>query len=443
MDKIFKKIKQINNKNVCLIAISGIMGGSKSTTAGQLKNILSNCEIVSTDALREKFARQVPGNENKYETQMTDVLFNFENKVWGTAFGCTRNYLKNGISVIFDATLLTPKQRKNVIQIGKEENVKIISLYIDCPLDLALERNLIRSTTVIATDVNGESVYGRYVPSHVIEDKYRTQILSQYNEGFDHIFIHHIGLKELDEADQYFARHIIDGFKTSANLLQDIKFIKEGGHLDKVLPSLVGCWGFDQQNKHHHLLLHEHMIECARHLQNESLELFVAGLLHDIGKFHTKQKFGKLKVADEDFKEKEKVIVTDAHTPKFITITKLSYKGDRISKLWLKTDIEVDENCHYYNHEFIGALLARREVKELGFDEEFANKVYNYILNHMNFPYNELSEKQANELIKKYSKDELIAMMKFKFADKSASINDEYINNIYPKNKELIETLLG
>ena len=135
--------------------------------------------------------------------------------------------------------------------------------------------------------------------------------------------------------------------------------------------------------------------------------------------------------------------VTDAHTPKFITITKLSYKGDRISKLWLKTDIEVDENCHYYNHEFIGALLARREVKELGFDEEFANKVYNYILNHMNFPYNELSEKQANELIKKYSKDELIAMMKFKFADKSASINDEYINNIYPKNKELIETLLG
>ena len=442
MNKIFEEIKKINSEHVCLIAISGIMGGSKSTTAGQLKNILPNCEIVSTDALREKYARQIPGNENKYETQMTDVLFNFENKVWGTAFGCTRSYLKKGTSVIFDATLLTPKQRKNVIQIGKETNTKVISLYIDCPLDLALERNLIRSTTVIATDESGELVYGRYVPSNVIEDKYKTQILSQYNEGFDRIFIYHIGLRESDEADQYFARHVVNGFKTSTNLLQDVKFVRDGGYLDKIFPSLMGCWGFDQQNKHHHLLLHEHMIECARHLQDESLELFIAGLLHDIGKFHTKQKFGKLKVGDEDFKEKEKVIVTEAHTPRFVTITKLSYKGDQISKLWLKTDIEVDENCHYYNHEVIGALLARREVRELGFDEDFANRVYNYVLNHMNFPYNELDEKKAEDLIKKYGKDELMAMMKFKFADKSSSINDNYIKNIYPKNRELIERLL-
>ena len=61
----------------------------------------------------------------------------------------------------------------------------------------------------------------------------------------------------------------------------------------------------------------------------------------------------------------------------------------------------------------------------------------------MNFPYNEMSEKQAQELIKKHTKDELLAMMKFKFADKSASINDEYLTNIYPKNKELVMRLIG
>ena len=305
-----------------------------------------------------------------------------------------------------------------------------------------MERNLIRSTIEVGKDKNGDPIFGRYVPSHVIEEKYKTQILSQYNEGFDHIFIHHIGLRELEEADQYFARHFIEGFKNSTNLLEDIKFIKKSGQLDKVFPSLVGCWGFNQQNKHHHLLLHEHMIECARHLQNESMELFVAGLLHDIGKFHTKQNFGRLKVADENFKENEKVIVTEAHTPKFITITKLSHGGEQVSELYPKKDIEVDDNSHFYNHEVIGALLARREIVELGYDEDFANKVYNYVLNHMNFPYDELNEKKANDLIKKYEKDELLAMMKFKFADKSSSINDEYIENIYPKNKALINRLL-
>ena len=441
MEKIFEEIKKLN-KDVCLIALSGIMGGSKSTNTLKLKNILGNCEIVNPDALREEYARKIPGNENKHETQMMDVIFNFENKVWGTAFARTKHHLNNGTSVIFDATLLTPKQRKNVIKIGKETNVKIISLYIDCPLDLALEQNLIRSTTVIANDENGEAIYGRYVPSHIIEEKYKTQILSQYNEGFDHIFIHHIGLREISLYSKNENKNIIEKLKLSKNLFNDIEKLKNDEILENIFPSLMGCWGIDQSNKHHHLLLHEHMIECAKNLQNESLELFVSGLLHDIGKFHTKQNFGKILIGDENFKEKEKVIVADAHTPKFVTITKISRKDEKISQLWLKTEIEIDKNSHYYNHEMIGALLARREIIELGFGEDFANKVYNYILNHMNFPYNELTESKAQDLINKYEKDELIAMMKFKFADKSASINDEYINNIYPKNVILIKKLL-
>ena len=442
MEKIFEEIKKLN-KDVCLIVLSGIMGGSKSTNALKLKNILTNCEIINPDALREEYARKIPGNENKYETQMMDVIFNFENKVWGTAFARTKYHLNNGTSVIFDATLLTPKQRKNVIKIGKESNVKIISLYIDCPLDLALEHNLIRSTTAIAQDENGEPICGRYVPSHVIEEKYKTQILSQYSEGFDHIFIHHMELRELDNFTKDLGQHIINELKNSNELLLDIKQTKNNNLLEKVFPSLVGCWNFDQKNKHHNLLLHEHMIECARRLQNESSELFVAGLLHDIGKFHTQQQFGRLKTSDENFKENEKVIVNEAHTPKFVTITKLSFKGDQVKQLWEKENIDIDENNHYYNHEIIGALLARREVKELGFSDHFADKIYNYILNHMNFPSNELTEKQARTLIEKYDKDELITMMKFKFADKNASINDEYIKKIYPKNCELIEGLLN
>ena len=90
--EIFEEIKKLNNE-VCLIAISGIMGSSKSTTSYQIKNILTNCEIVSTDALREEFARKIPGNENKVETQMMDIIFNFENQVWGTAFRRTKDLL--------------------------------------------------------------------------------------------------------------------------------------------------------------------------------------------------------------------------------------------------------------------------------------------------------------------------------------------------------------
>jgi tRNA nucleotidyltransferase/poly(A) polymerase len=62
-------------------------------------------------------------------------------------------------------------------------------------------------------------------------------------------------------------------------------------YLELIIPELYETYGFDQQTKYHHFNLFNHLLYTVEFLQNyekASSELVLAGLLHDIGKVHTK-----------------------------------------------------------------------------------------------------------------------------------------------------------
>ena len=100
-----------------LIIMCGIPASGKSTVAK-----LFNSNIVSTDSIRE----ELYGDES---IQGNGV------EVFRLAYSRIRNYLSLGENVVFDATNIRKRDRKTVIDIGKEYNCdNIIICYCSTPL---------------------------------------------------------------------------------------------------------------------------------------------------------------------------------------------------------------------------------------------------------------------------------------------------------------------
>ena len=116
--------------------------------------------------------------------------------------------------------------------------------------------------------------------------------------------------------------------------------------------------GFDQENKHHNLSLGEHSAKAATYIQKHrpnNFNLLFAAMLHDNGKLLTK--------------------------------TKTNMKG------------EFDGNCHYYNHQYIGAYNSLFYLhRSGGFEEKDMVYISNLIYYHMH-PY--LQWKQSEKALKK------------------------------------------
>lgn len=184
-DNLIKDIiNKLNTPQQKLILLTGIPCSGKTT----LTKSLTNFTIVSTDSLREKFAREIPGNEGKYASQMEAYLFQNESHVWASAFKTTKEELNQGNSVVFDATLLNPKQRSRVISLAKYNNIEIISIVIDCPLELALQRNKIRATTPVGYN-NSFPIMGIELEEDYIINSFNKMECPQYEEGFTEIYI--------------------------------------------------------------------------------------------------------------------------------------------------------------------------------------------------------------------------------------------------------------
>lgn len=93
--------------------------------------------------------------------------------VWGTAYHRMREALKADRSVAFDATQYKPKGRREFIEEARAMGAeKVIGVYFDVSLPVALERNRARD---------------RNVPEHVIERMHRMlgETPPRLEEGFD------------------------------------------------------------------------------------------------------------------------------------------------------------------------------------------------------------------------------------------------------------------
>ena len=163
------------------------------------------------------------------------------NDVFLIMYNRTKDCLKKGISVIYDATNLSMKRRKNLLDNLKASHFDDVVFYrcevFAAPVEILKERNANRT----GADC---------VPEYVI-DRMITQFqFPQYFEGWDWI---HVNERSV------------------------------GGHLD-----LKQMEGFDQHNPHHQLNLFDHSYAVADLICESIGDLsYEVGIWHDVGKLYT------------------------------------------------------------------------------------------------------------------------------------------------------------
>ena len=152
------------------------------------------------------------------------------------------------------------------------------------------------------------------------------------------------------------------------------------------LPELVDLMGVEQPRKHHHLDAYDHTMDVLDGAADMGLDLNLrlAALLHDLGKFKTKK-------------------------------------------------VEEDGNIHFYGHQFISERLARKIGKRLklssaGFDMELVEDLCRY---HMEGTQELKTNKSIRRFINRVGgPDHAIKLCNFRMADKKGGANADAMD--YP-----------
>ena len=201
----------------------GLPASGKSTIAKQISES-EGAMIVSSDEIRKEM-----GDEND-QTNNEKVFKEAEKRL--------KEYLSQGKDVIFDATNINYKRRRDWLNRFNKFDIEKIAVLVATTYEECLERNDKRK---------------RRVPEGVIERMYFNFYVPQYYEGFD-----------------------------------DIKIVYNSIDRDYIINELDGLDDIEQDNPHHTLSVLEHCKRTGELLENEDYDLWLAGLLHDIGKLETK-----------------------------------------------------------------------------------------------------------------------------------------------------------
>lgn len=146
--------------NPILAVMIGISGSGKSTYANGLKTSLK-AELVETDAIREELTGDSSDQSQNY-------------KVFQVAKKRVNDLLSQGKNAIIDATSVSVRDRKDWIQIGRDNNAEVRAYFIDTPIDVCKSQNIKRQ---------------RKVPDEVI-DRQASRLESPTKaEGFDNVTV--------------------------------------------------------------------------------------------------------------------------------------------------------------------------------------------------------------------------------------------------------------
>ncbi|MNC03770.1 multifunctional tRNA nucleotidyl transferase/2'3'-cyclic phosphodiesterase/2'nucleotidase/phosphatase [compost metagenome] len=422
---MYKKIQHLFDTNEQkIILMGGIPGSGKSTLSKQLSE--AGYVIICPDTFRGIVSKSIPGRELWSEAQHeSDQSTSAE--AWKMAYREAKNALKDGKSIVFDAMLHTAKARRGTMGEFKGFKLPFYAIYLDVTLETAKQRNAERGA-------NG----GRCLPDFVLKSKWRQQVFPMIEEGFKEV--HYISNDLVvdpmaDFAIQETFEDIIDNPKRAIFELHEADLLKQ------VFPSLYECFGIPQENSHHEFELHNHMITAAELIEDRSQVAVISTLLHDVGKRKTKEFFAKVIQENDHFKVGDKLTVLK-RMDIGATFEKVTWNGVRTAFLPYEC-VEIDSNAHYYDHEKVGAIDARRDLLALGCSEEFANEVYGYILHHMEFPYREASDKHFKNIINKVGPQRMDLLLKIRKADKSSGSSGNGILEVHEKMAEQIKNLLG
>ena len=194
----------------------GLPGSGKSTYSKTIKDAV----IISSDALR----KELYGSEEELGNPFEEMIKR------------TIAALKNEKDVVFDATNLSTKKRRYIVERIKKYADYKKAIVIATPYTECLKRNAERE---------------RHVPEEVIKRMYMAFTMPCKQEGFDEVSIHYTDFVPMNESEMCKIPH---------------------------------------DNSHHHLSIGDHMIAAYTYLRDNypqyrsDYELVTATMLHDIGK---------------------------------------------------------------------------------------------------------------------------------------------------------------
>ncbi|MAG44899.1 hypothetical protein CL633_03345 [bacterium] len=152
---------------------------------------------------------------------------------------------------------------------------------------------------------------------------------------------------------------------------QGILLLNKLGLLQYIIPELTHGIGMEQP-RHHIYTVFKHGILSLKCCRSKKLSVLLASLFHDIAKPYTKRGKG--------------------------------------------------ESATFYNHDIVGARVAKKILQKLRFGQKTANHVYLLIRNHM-FVYNvdEVTEAGVRRLIKRVGLENIKDLMDLRIADRLGS----------------------
>lgn len=155
------KIKDLvagDGKRPTFYMMVGVPGAGKSTTIKKIQEVNPTAVVVCPDEYR----KELGGSYN---------YFKEEGKIWNQlAPKDTNDALKAGKDVIFDATNVALKRRKDVLKKVKVPS-RNIAIVVEVTLETALKQNQLREEDKI-------------VPEHVINNMFNSFAYPTETEGF-------------------------------------------------------------------------------------------------------------------------------------------------------------------------------------------------------------------------------------------------------------------
>lgn len=241
------------DKKPVLFTLVGLPGSGKSTFAERLSKHIKDTggcvEIISSDSIR----KELYGSEDNQE---------HNNEVFAVVHSRIKQFLLEGVSVIFDATNISKKRRIAFLHDIKPIPCRCVCHAIMTPYATCLERNNNRE---------------RKVPEYALRRMYMNWEPPHCNEGFDYVHFD-MTCSGIEDRSEY----------TLMNLI---------GKMD-------GFILLDQENDHHRHTLGVHCFMAMMNIlyrDRLNTRLQVAALLHDIGKEFTKSRLNHKGVYDGNY----------------------------------------------------------------------------------------------------------------------------------------------
>lgn len=287
----------------------GLVGSGKSTISKELMEGRKDIVYLSSDELRLEFY----GDENIQDNHT--AIFN-------EMLIRTKEAFENGKHVIYDATNLSRKRRKGLLQ-QLPKSVEKIALYVATEYKTTLDQNSKRE---------------RVVPEHVIERMYKNLQIPIYSEGWDKIVFEYDDFTIENDLPKQFTDAVRAG----------VLFGREGYELMKFLATYFDeffqIYDLAQDSKYHSFTVSRHTYYVYKYVldnyEGEDKELMLwTALLHDTGK-HICKNF-------------------------------LNRKGEEV------------RYANFIGHEHVGSQLAVNFLKRMNFEDEFIHKVATLIQFHM------------------------------------------------------------